>query len=234
MIVALVFTTWSNTNVADERYTIAVLGGTGNQGYGLALRWGAAGHKVLIGSRDASRAADAATEINDPNVSGVANEEAAAAADIVVITVPFGAQEPTLNSVYAHVQNKILVDVSVPLVPPKVMRVQLPEEGSAAQRAQALVGDSVRVVSAFQNVSAEHLRDPDHAIECDVLVSGDDKDAREVVVKLAQDAGMKAWHVGGLNNAAAAEALTSLLIFINKRYKIPGAGIRITGTPDGG
>jgi len=126
------------------------------------------------------------------------------------------------------------VDVSVPLVPPKVMRVQLPEEGSAAQRAQALVGKNVRVVSAFQNVSAEHLRDPNHTIECDVLVSGDDKDAREVVVKLAEDAGMKAWHVGGLNNAAAAEALTSLLIFINKRYKIPGAGIRITGTPDGG
>lgn len=220
--------------MAAERYTIAVLGGTGNQGYGLALRWGAAGHKVLIGSRDAGRAAEAAAEINDPNVSGVANEDAAAAADIVVVTVPFSAQEPTLKAVREHVQNKILVDVTVPLVPPKVMRVQLPEAGSAAQIAQTLVGDSVRVVSAFQNVSAEHLRDPEHAIDCDVLVSGDDKDAREVVVKLAEDAGMKAWHVGGLNNAAAAEALTSLLIFINKRYKIPGSGIRITGTPDGG
>ena len=220
--------------MADDRYTIAVLGGTGNQGYGLALRWGRAGHKVLIGSRDAGRAAEAAAEINDPNVSGVANEEAAGAADIVVLTVPFGAQAPTLEAVHAQVQGKILVDVTVPLVPPKVMRVQMPEEGSAAQKAQALVGDNVRVVSAFQNISAEHLRDPDHVMDCDVLVAGDDKDAREVVVKLAEDAGMKAWHVGSINNAAAAEALTSLLIFINKRYKIPGSGIRITGTPDAG
>ena len=220
--------------MADDRYTIAVLGGTGNQGYGLALRWGRAGHKVLIGSRDAGRAAEAAAGINDPNVSGVANEEAAGAADIVVLTVPFGAQAPTLEAVHAQVQGKILVDVTVPLVPPKVMRVQMPEEGSAAQKAQALVGDNVRVVSAFQNISAEHLRDPDHVMDCDVLVAGDDKDAREVVVKLAEDAGMKAWHVGSINNAAAAEALTSLLIFINKRYKIPGSGIRITGTPDAG
>ena len=215
----------------ERHYTIAVLGGTGNQGYGLALRWGMAGHKVLIGSRDASRAAEAASEINDPNVTGTDNESAAAAADIVVLTVPYGAQQPTLESIKPHLAGKILVDVTVPLVPPKVMRVQMPEEGSAAERAQDIVGSDVRVVSAFQNVSAEHLRDPAHTIDCDVLVSGDDKDAREVVVQLAQDASMKAWHVGGLPNAAAAEALTSLLIFINKRYKIPGAGIRITGDP---
>ena len=217
--------------MSDTPLTIAVLGGTGNQGYGLALRWGRAGHRVLIGSRDAERACAAAQEINDPNVSGVANEEAASRAEIVVLTVPFSAQTPTLESVKAHLTGKILIDVTVPLVPPKVMRVQMPEEGSAAQRAQNIVGDEVRVVSAFQNISAEHLRDPGHVMECDVLVAGDDKDARETVVALAADAGMKGWHVGGLSNAAAAESLTSLLIFNNKRYKIPGSGIRITGTP---
>lgn len=217
--------------MADTRYKIAVLGGTGNQGYGLALRWGHAGHTVQIGSRDAGRAADAAAEIGHPNVSGTDNATASEAADIVVLTVPFSAQQPTLESVKASLQGKILVDVTVPLVPPKVMRVQMPAEGSAAQLAQNIVGDGVKVVSAFQNVSAEHLRELDHEIDCDVLVAGDDKDARQVVVDLAADAGMKAWHVGALVNAAAAESLTSLLIFMNKRYKIPGAGIRISGTP---
>ena len=170
----------------ERLYTIAVLGGTGNQGYGLALRWGLAGHTVIIGSREAAKAEQAAAEINHPNVSGNDNVSAAQAAEIVVLTVPFGAQEPTLNSVKDAVQGKLLIDVTVPLVPPKVMRVQMPPEGSAGERAQQIVGDGVKVVSAFQNVSAEHLRDPSHAIECDVLVSGDDKDARETVVQLAR------------------------------------------------
>ena len=217
--------------MSDTSLKVAVLGGTGNQGYGLALRWGLAGHQVFIGSRDAARAASAAAEIANPNVTGMSNGDASAGADIVVLTVPFSAQSPTLESIKHLLSGKILVDVTVPLVPPKVMRVQLPEEGSAAQRAQNIVGDGVRVVSAFQNISAEHLRDPEHIMDCDVLVAGDDKDARETVVQLAGDAGMKGWHVGALANSAAAEALTSLLIFINKRYKIPGSGIRITGTP---
>jgi 8-hydroxy-5-deazaflavin:NADPH oxidoreductase len=217
----------------ERLYTIAVLGGTGNQGYGLALRWGLAGHSVIIGSREAAKAQDAAREINNPKVTGTDNLSAAESADIAVLTVPFSAQEPTLNTVKEALAGKLLVDVTVPLVPPKVMRVQMPPEGSAGQRAQRIVGAEVTVVSAFQNVSAEHLRDPSHAIDCDVLVSGDSKDARETVVQLAADADMKAWHVGALCNASAAEALTSLLIFMNKRYKIPGAGIRITGSSDG-
>jgi NADPH-dependent F420 reductase len=128
-------------------------------------------------------------------------------------------------------QGKILVDVTVPLVPPKVMRVQLPEEGCAALVAQAILGDGVRVVSAFQNVSAGHLKDPDHVIDCDVLISGDDPEARGEVVKLAAAAGLNGIEVGPLDNAVAAEALTSLLIWINRKYKSPGAGIRITALP---
>jgi len=117
----------------------------------------------------------------------------------------------------------------VPLVPPRVARVQLPPEGSAAQAAQLVLGDDIRVVSAFQSVSAHHLRDPDHEIDCDVLICGDDVEAREQVVRLAAAAGLRGLHAGVLANAAASEALTSVLIAMNRRYKVPSAGIRITG-----
>jgi NADPH-dependent F420 reductase len=208
--------------------TIAVLGGTGAEGSGLAMRWAQAGYRVLIGSRSAEKAAEFAAEIG---AEGMGNAEAAAGCDIAVLTVPYSAQRPTLSDLKNALQGKILVDVTVPLVPPKVMRVQLPEEGSAAQIAQTVLGDSVRVVSAFQNVSAGHLKDPDHLIDCDVLITGDDPDAREEVVRLATAAGLTAIEAGPLDNAVAAEALTSLLIWINRKYKSPGAGIRITALP---
>ncbi|MEE2722022.1 MAG: NADPH-dependent F420 reductase [Pseudomonadota bacterium] len=208
--------------------TIAVLGGTGAEGSGLAMRWAQAGYRVLIGSRSAEKAAEFAAEIG---AEGMGNAEAAAGCDIAVLTVPYSAQRPTLSDLKDALQGKILVDVTVPLVPPKVMRVQLPEEGSAAQIAQTVLGDSVRVVSAFQNVSAGHLKDPDHLIDCDVLITGDDPDAREEVVRLATAAGLTAIEAGPLDNAVAAEALTSLLIWINRKYKSPGAGIRITALP---
>jgi NADPH-dependent F420 reductase len=116
-------------------------------------------------------------------------------------------------------------------MPPKVRTVHLPPEGSAAKAAQTFLGEDVRVVSAFQNVAATHLQDLSHDIDCDILVCGNDPDAREQVVQLATDAGMKAWHAGQIANSVVAEALTSALIFMNNRYKIDGAGIRITGTP---
>ena len=208
--------------------TIAVLGGTGAEGSGLAMRWAQAGYRVLIGSRSAEKAAEFAAEIG---AEGMGNAEAAAGCDIAVLTVPYSAQRPTLSGLKDVLQGKILVDVTVPLVPPKVMRVQLPEEGSAAQIAQTVLGNSVRVVSAFQNVSAGHLKDPDHVIDCDVLITGDDPAAREEVVRLAKGAGLMAIEAGPLDNAVAAEALTSLLIWINRKYKSPGAGIRITALP---
>jgi NADPH-dependent F420 reductase len=123
------------------------------------------------------------------------------------------------------------VDATVPLVPPKVSRVQLPADGSAVAAIQRLLGSEVRVVSAFQNVSAHHLRDLGHAVDCDVLVCGDDVEARETVIALARDIGLRAYHAGPIANSAAAEALTSVLIALNIRYKVPGAGIRITGIP---
>ena len=159
-------------------------------------------------------------------------DPAAAAGDIVILTVPFDSHRMMLEVIKEVVQGKIFVDATVPLVPPKVTRVQLPEHGPAGKQAQEFLGEDVRVVSAFQNIAAAHLQaDEQHAADCDVLVSGNDPKAREVVVQLAGAMGLRAWHAGVIDNSAVAEALTSVLIFLNKRYKIDGAGIRITGIP---
>ncbi|AZI34956.1 putative F420-dependent NADPH reductase [Caenibius tardaugens NBRC 16725] len=222
--------------MADNKAVIAVLGGTGHEGAGLAARWAKAGYRVVIGSRDAGRAADAAAEMaakTGGDVRGLANADAAAAGEIVVLAVPYAGQKALANDVRAQLEGKILIDVTVPLVPPKVARVQLPEGGSAVEALQKDLGEGVRVVAAFQNVSAHQLADLDAEVNCDVLVAGDDIEARETVVQLARAIGITALHAGPLANSAAAEALTSVLIAINKRYKVAdGAGIRITGIPD--
>jgi NADPH-dependent F420 reductase len=221
--------------MADNRPTLSFIGGTGDLGSGLAWRVASAGYPVIIGSRTVEKATHAAAEMNaqgNLSVKGASNESAAAAGGIVFMTVPFASHEATLASIREAVQGKILVDSTVPLIPPKVMRVQLPAGGCAARRAQDLLGEGVRVVSAFQNVAAAHMQSSRERFEdCDVLVAGNDADARETVVNLAGKIGFKAWHAGGIDNSAVAEALTSVLIFINKRYGISGAGIHITGRP---
>ncbi|MFD2182129.1 NADPH-dependent F420 reductase [Rhodoplanes azumiensis] len=212
---------------------ICVVGGTGAEGSGLAMRWARAGHRVTIGSRDAAKAAAAATELNqklgEPLICGTASEAAVAGADVVVLTVPYAAQMATATGLKDALAGKILIDVTVPLVPPKVSRVQLPETDSCCVALQAALGETVKVVSAFQNVSAHKLKDPDKTIDCDVLVTGDDKEARALAIRLAGDAGLRGIDAGPLANAVVAEALTSVLIFINRTYKVPDAGIRITG-----
>lgn len=216
----------------DRKPSIAVIGGTGALGYGLALRWAKAGCEVIIGSRDAARAAAAAQECAaaaGTRVEGAGSAAAAGRAEVVVVAVPFAAQADTLAQIRDAVQGKVVVDTTVPLVPPKVMRVQLPPEGSAARRAQNALGPGVRVVSAFQNVAAAHLRDLDHALQGDVLVTGDDAEARERVVGMAAAIGLRAWQAGPLDNAVVAEGLTSILIFLNKRYGFEGAGIQVCG-----
>lgn len=215
--------------MTEEKPVIAVIGGSGAEGAGLGFRWVRAGYRVIVGSRSAARAEDAAAAIG---AEGMDNAAAVAACDIAVLTVPFAAQRDTLAGLKEVLQGKILVDVTVPLVPPKVMRVQMPPEGSAAKIAQNVVGEGVRVVSAFQNVSAHHLRDPATDIDCDVLIAGDDPAARAEIVLLARAAGMRGIEAGPLENAAAAEALTSLLIWMNRKYKSSGAGIRITALPE--
>lgn len=220
----------------DSLPRLAILGGTGREGSGLAVRWAHAGYAVTLGSRSAARAAAEAAALNEligsDRIAGADNMTAAAGAEIVVLTVPYSAQQPTVSEVRQALEGKILIDVTVPLVPPKVSRVQLPPEGSAVVAVQRLLGSGVRVVSAFQNVSAHHLKDLSHSLDCDVLVCGDDKAACEAAIGLAKAAGMRAWHAGPLANSVVAEGLTSVLIAINQRYKVASAGIRITGLPD--
>jgi NADPH-dependent F420 reductase len=218
-----------------KKRIIAVIGGTGKQGYGLALRWAAAGHKIIVGSRDATRAQEAATEIaeraDSSNVTGAENIAAAGAAEIVVLAVPFASQEATLAPLKEAVSGKLVIDVTAPLVPPKVGTVQLPEGGSAVLNAQRVLGDEAQLVAAFQNIAAQHLANLEHDIDCDVLVCGNKKAMRKIVIALAADAGMTGWHAGPLANAVAAEAMTAVLISINRAHGIPGSGIRITGAP---
>lgn len=220
--------------MTDTIESIAILGGTGDLGGGLARQWSRAGYKILIGSRTLEKGKAAARtlldEFPDLNVTGHENLDAATNADIVVLTVPFEHQLSTLESVKPGLTGKILIDVTVPLVPPKVGTVQLPAAGSAGVQAQEFLGDDVQVVSAFQNVGAMHLRE-DHPIACDVLVTGNKRDARQIVIELVEAVGLKGWHAGPLANAAAAEALTSVLITINRHHGIEGSGIVITGEP---
>lgn len=206
---------------------IAIIGGTGNLGSAIGWRLARAGYPVTLGSRSSETAEAKAAELGH-NVAGATNADAAAAGEIVIVTVPFAAQAATYAEIKPHVAGKIVVDTTVPLVPPKVMRVQLPPEGSAAALASALLGEDVRMTSAFHNVAA-HKLSQDIAIECDILVFGDEKDARSEVVALADAIGLRGVHAGALVNSAAAEAMTSLLIFINKTYQVDGAGIAITG-----
>lgn len=218
----------------QSRPTLAIIGGTGALGSGMAKRWAAAGYPVIVGSRSPEKAQEAALKIENghgaPPVRGDSNTGAAAAADIVILAIPFSNHDATLEELQGVVAGKIVVDAVVPLVPPKVAQVQLPPQGSAGQIAQQRIGEAARVVSAFQNVGAAKLQG-EGPIACDVLVCGNDKEAREAVIELAQAAGMRGIDAGPIANAAAAEALTSILIGINKRYKVDCAGIRITGIP---
>ena len=217
---------------SNSKETIAILGGTGDLGTGLAIRWSKVGHKIVIGSRTlekAQAAVEALQQISpDTPAEAMENSEAAKAGDIVVLTVPAEHQESTLKAVKDSLAGKILIDVTVPLVPPKVGTVQLPADGSAGKRAQTLLGEEVMVVSAFQNIAA-HLLKEDVQIECDVLVTGNKKAARQRVIEMIESAGMVGWHAGPIDNAAAAEALTSILIQINRSGMISHSGIKIIG-----
>ncbi|MDQ0466914.1 coenzyme F420-0:L-glutamate ligase/NADPH-dependent F420 reductase [Caulobacter ginsengisoli] len=214
--------------------SIAILGGTGALGSALAMRLARAGWTVVVGSRDAAKARDAAAGLAalypDIAISGAGLAEAAARAEICVLAVPYAAHAETLAQVREAVAGKIFVDTTVPLRPPKVGTVQLPAAGAAAVEAAQALGETVRVVSALQTIGAEKLA-AGGAIDADVLVAADDAEAAETVRALLADIGLRSWHVGPLANSAAAEAMTSLIIQINRRYKINQAGIRITGKP---
>ena len=217
--------------------TIAIIGGTGAEGLGLGFRWAQAGYAVTIGSRTLEKALSRVAELNvrlsegKPALQGMENLAAVQACQLAVLTVPYRVHEATLSELRDALQGKILVDVTVPLVPPRVDRVQLPPGRAAGLEAQALLGAGVRVVSAFQNISTKHMRAAERQIDCDVLVCGDDAEARAEVIRLVQAAGMSGLHAGPLANAVAIESLTPVLISLNKHYGVKDAGIRVTGIP---
>jgi NADPH-dependent F420 reductase len=216
-----------------SKFNIAIVGGTGKEGKGLAFRWGKAGHRVIIGSRKLEKAQLAADELKSllpPNsqLSGDTNESAIKKADIVVITVPYQVHREMLTLLKTDLQGKIIIDVTVPLVPPQVTKVQMPDDGSAAQETQNILGPGCRVASAFQNISYDLLLQ-DAPILCDVLVCCTDEDTRQIVLGLVKDAGLFGWDAGPLENSAVVEGLTSILININKKYHSRTAGIKITG-----
>jgi NADPH-dependent F420 reductase len=209
---------------------LGIVGGTGKVGSGLAQRWARAGHVIAIGSRDPAKARAHAEELATKGVAvvGGGNVWAAREGEIVVLTVPYAAHGETLRAIVEAVAGKVLVDVTVPLKPPKVSRVQLPAGQAAALEAQALVGPSTPVVATLHHVSATHLADPARAIECDVLVAADDTRAKAVAIGLVRDLGLRGLDAGPLVNAIALESLTPVLIHMNRTYRSQGAGIVFT------
>jgi NADPH-dependent F420 reductase len=209
---------------------IAIIGGTGKEGRGMAGRWAKAGHRVFIGSRDASRAEQCASELTDRgDISGGDNAWAVRQAGVALLSVPYGAHGATLRGLKDDLAGRVLIDITVPLAPPRVREVHLPEGQAAALEGQAILGEGTRVVAALHHVSSVHLADPDHAIECDVLCCSDDAEALQTAMALVGDLGLRPWDAGPLRNAIALESLTPVLLHLNKRYPGSGAGILLTG-----
>lgn len=214
---------------------IAIIGGTGKEGSGIAVRWANAGHDIVIGSRDQARAEERARELSEEyglTIRGGANAAILDDAELVVLSVPYSAHASTLTELREKLADKRLLDITVPLAPPKVREVNLPAGGSAALEAQALLGENAKVGAAFHHVSYQHLLDLSHDLETDILVVADDLEYRKLIMELVRQAGGRAINAGVLKNAVAIESLTPVLIHINGAYKVPGAGIRITGLPE--
>ena len=223
----------------EPKEVIAIIGGTGKEGKGLAYRWAKAGYPVIIGSRSEEKAQAAVTElkgllsaseVSEAAITGKANLEAVKLCKIAVLTVPYEFHKAILEELKPSLQGRCLLDVTVPLVPPKVSTVQIPPHGSAAMQAQMILGEGVKVISAFQNISFELLLS-DKKIECDVLVCGTDLETRELGLRLVNDAGLVGWDAGPLENSIVQEGLTSVLIRINKKFGVHSSGLQITGAP---
>jgi hypothetical protein len=216
-----------------EKKTIAILGGTGELGPGLAMRWALAGHRVIIGSRQTKKAQGVAAELNvelgSGAIEGMQNAAAASQADICVLTVDQDAHQPALESVKAEVQGKILVDTTARL---KFPELTPPAPPAAAQLAQLWLGPGVRVVAAFQTVPAVSLRkNVVQPLDADVLVCADDAAVAEAVMALARDAGLHAYYAGTLDKAIVVEGLTSILVSMNKYYKSRHGTFKVAGIP---
>lgn len=214
---------------------LGIVGGTGREGRGLSVRLAKAGHDVFIGSRDAARGESKAAEFSEEfgvSVKGGDNPTACQEGDLIIVTVPYSAHASTFRSIKDSIGGKIVVDITVPIQPPKIRSVHLPGGQAAALEAKAILGDGVRLVAGLHHISSEHLGDPEHHFDCDVLVCSDDKEARALVIDLVGDLGLRGIDAGVLRNSIALESLTPVLLHINRRYKSVGSGIRITGIPE--
>ncbi len=215
--------------------TLAIIGGTGKEGSALAARFARAGVRVLVGSRDADKARVTAetlkARLGTAKVEGYLNRDAAAQADIVLLSVPYEGMPPILEAIRDAVPGKTVINIASSLDPERKSRAKIPPAGSVTAEVQQFFGDSVQVVAALQNIAPEKLEVLDANIDSDVLVCGGDKQARSQVVDLIRRAGMDAFDAGVLANAVAVEALTAVLIAVNIKYKVKGAGIRLTGVP---
>jgi 8-hydroxy-5-deazaflavin:NADPH oxidoreductase len=211
---------------------IGVMGGTGKEGRGLALRWAKAGHEIFIGSRDAARAQATALELAAlGKIHGGDNAWAASQSEVVLLSVPYAAHAETLTSLKSALEGRIVIDITVPLKPPKVTQVNLPAGQSAALEAQEILGPNTPVVATLHHVSSVHLAEADHPIDCDVLLCSDNDNAKTVVIELLKNLDLRGLDAGPLKNSIALESLTPVLLYMNRKYKSPGAGIRITGLP---
>jgi NADPH-dependent F420 reductase len=213
---------------------IAILGGTGREGKGLAYRWARTGYPIIIGSRNPSKAIDTADELNlktsfEINIQGMSNEQAAKECQIAVLTIPYSAHESTLELIKEFLHGKLLIDVTVPLNPSSVTRIHMPTAGSAAQEACLILGNSVQLAAAFHNLSYENLMADNGSDICEILVTGTSEDARKITLELVKNAGFVGWDAGPIENSVVLEGLTSILIGINRKYGSKNAGIRISG-----
>lgn len=211
---------------------IAILGGTGKEGAGLAARWALAGHSIIIGSRDAERARGKAAELREatgrPDIAGETNAEAAALGEVIVITLPATGLSATLGPLAEACRGKVVVSTVVPLTFGGPRLFTPPAAGSSAEEIQALLPEA-KVAAAFHHIAAHELSATDHAIDCDLLYCSDDQAARDVVVELGRSMGLRAIDVGRLSNAGPLEGITAVLATVNRRYKLKNAGIKITG-----
>jgi NADPH-dependent F420 reductase len=214
---------------------IGIVGGTGKEGVGLGLRWAQGGHDVIIGSRDAERArakaAELAAAVPGRRVEGMSNRDAAAAAEVVVLTVPATGLQATLPELREACRGKIVVSTVVPLTFGGPRLFTPPPHGSAAEEAQEILGAEARVVAAFHHIAAHELSAGDHPIECDLLICGADVDGKKLVADLGRSMGLRTVDVGALSNAGPVEGITAILATINRRYKLKNSGIKITGLP---
>ena len=209
---------------------VAILGGTGKEGPGLAMRWADAGYEIIIGSRQLEKAIETAKKLNQAlsinSIKGLQNSDAARNADICVLTVVQSAHRSAIEGLKDSLQSKILVDATARV---DFRNPKPPPQPSAGEIAQEILGSGVKVVAAFQNVPAHSLRNMEKRVSSEVLVCSDDPDAAEIVIQLAEDGGMKAYYAGPLANAVTVEGLTAILISLNKHYKTRTASIQVTG-----